>query len=168
VVQQVLKKEPCGIHCLMFSSLQQQQAQQLLQQKEKQQQQHHQHHRRSGSFQQQQQQQQQQQRQRHHHSNQLLEQQQQQQQQWWLAGIVRACRRLDAWLGSSSQAWMGLTSPHNHHSSSGSSSSWGVGAALWRPVLLDVAGGYTISGLDGFADEESPESLVTCILKVRS
>jgi hypothetical protein len=33
-------------------------------------------------------------------------------------------------------------------------------------VLLDVAGGCTISGLDGFEDDASPESLVTCILKV--
>jgi hypothetical protein len=39
---------------------------------------------------------------------------------------------------------------------------------LWRPVLLDVAGGYTISGLDGFEDDASPESLVTCIVKVRT
>ncbi|KAF6261931.1 hypothetical protein COO60DRAFT_1699518 [Scenedesmus sp. NREL 46B-D3] len=89
----------------------------------------------------------------------VVQQQQQQQlrhqgHQWWPTAVVQACSQFNTWLGSSS----------SRGSSSGSSC--GLGARLWRPVLLDVAGGYTISGLDGFEDDASPESLVTCILKV--
>jgi hypothetical protein len=89
--------------------------------------------------------------------------QQQQPQRWWLAAVVRACRKLDSWLGSS-QAWLGLAGPY----SSSSGSSVDLGSLLWRPVLLDVAGGYTVSSLDGLENDASPESLVTCILKVSS
>lgn len=35
-------------------------------------------------------------------------------------------------------------------------------------MLVNVAGGYTISGLEGFEDDVSSESLVTCILKASS
>ncbi|WIA14448.1 hypothetical protein OEZ85_002973 [Tetradesmus obliquus] len=72
----------------------------------------------------------------------------------------------------SSHAWLGPEPQHSSSSSgsgSGGSSGSGslcLGAQLWRPVLLDVAGGYTISGLGGCEDDASPESLVTCILKV--
>lgn len=36
------------------------------------------------------------------------------------------------------------------------------GARLFPPVLATVRGGYTVSGLEGYGDDSSPESLVRC------
>lgn len=188
VLQQSLRQDARGVHCLLFHSLPNEQARQLMQQaaggqqqepalqvqqplQSQQQQEHHSASQSSSSSS------------KHrlqngngsssngiHNSNGAHTHRQPQPphpQQSVIKAALCSCLRLVSACFLSCVAliaWLlGCDLVHNRSSSSRWPGCW------WPPVLLHVCGGFTISGLEGIDGEGSPtQTLVTGIVKVRA